>query len=98
MQDPPAPERRRDVVTRGATGTGASDLRTHVTEVDPAEDAAGLGPRRRRAGARLLEISGAATGVSPATWGPSMNGHGEAHYRCATARDGGDFQRGLSPR
>ena len=54
MQDPPAPERRRDVVTRGATGTGASDLRTHVTEVDPAEYVAGLEPRRRRDGARLL--------------------------------------------
>lgn len=98
MQDPPAPERRRDVVTRGATGTGASDLRTHVTEVDPAEYVAGLEPRRRRDGARLLEIFGTATGVSPAMWGPSMIGYGEVHYRYATGREGDTFQLGFSPR
>ncbi|ASK66359.1 hypothetical protein CFK39_11620 [Brachybacterium avium] len=98
MQDPPAPQARRAVITPGATGTGASDLKTHATTADPAEHVAGLEPRRRRDGEALLEIFGAATGASATMWGPSMIGYGEVHYRYATGREGDTFQLGFSPR
>ncbi|MDN6302090.1 MAG: DUF1801 domain-containing protein [Brachybacterium sp.] len=98
MQDPPASQTRRAVVTQGATGTGASDLKTHATTADPAEYVAGLEPRRRRDGRALLEIFGAATGASATMWGPSMIGYGEVHYRYATGREGDTFQLGFSPR
>ncbi|WP_394215075.1 DUF1801 domain-containing protein [Brachybacterium vulturis] len=98
MQDPPAPQTGRAVVTRGATGTGASDLKTHATTADPAEYVAGLEPRRRRVGEALLEIFGAATGARATMWGPSMIGYGEVHYRYASGREGDTFQLGFSPR
>lgn len=98
MQDPPAASTRRSVTTRGATGTGASDLKTHVTDVDPAAHVAGLGERRRRDGEVLLELFGAATGERPTMWGPSMIGYGAVHYRYASGREGDTFQIGFSPR
>lgn len=98
MQNPPAPQARRHEVTQGATGTGASDLKTHATSVAPAAYVAGLDPRRRDEGERLLEIFGAATGASATMWGPSMIGYGEVHYRYATGREGDTFQLGFSPR
>lgn len=98
MQDPPAAQTRRTEVTRGATGTGASDLRTHATDVDPAAYVAGLEPRRREDGGTLLEVFDAATGERPTMWGPSMIGYGEVHYRYASGREGDTFQLGFSPR
>lgn len=98
MQDPPAPQARRSEVTRGGTGTGASDLRTRATTVEPAAYVAGLEPRRRRDGERLLELFGAATGARATMWGPTMIGYGEVHYRYATGREGDTFQLGFSPR
>jgi len=98
LQDPPAPEVRRDVVTQGATGKNAKDIRTHATAVDPAEYVAGLEGRRRAEGAQLLEIYGSATEERAVMWGPSMIGYGEVHYRYATGREGDTFQLGFSPR
>lgn len=98
LQHPPAPEERADVVTQGATGTGAKDIVTHATEVDPAQYVAGLDARRSREGAELLEMFGAATGERATMWGPSMIGYGEVHYRYASGREGDTFQLGFSPR
>ena len=98
MLNPPAPEKREDRVTKGATGKVAKDIKTAATDVDPAEYVAGLDARRSREGARLLEIFGEATGERPTMWGPSMIGYGEVHYRYATGREGDTFQIGFSPR
>lgn len=98
LQDPPAPDQRRSVLTQGNTGTGAADLKTHATDVEPADYVAGLEDRRRRDGQRLLEIFGAATGAEATMWGPSMIGYGEVHYRYETGREGDTFQLGFSPR
>lgn len=98
LRNPPAPARRQDVVTRGATGKVAPDIVTHATEVDPAQYVAGLDARRSREGAVLLELFGAATGERATMWGPSMIGYGEVHYRYASGREGDTFQLGFSPR
>lgn len=98
FRNPPAPAQRQDVVTKGATGTGAADITTHATEVDPAQYVAGLDARRRREGAMLLEMFGEATGERATMWGPSMIGYGEVHYRYASGREGDTFQLGFSPR
>lgn len=98
MQDPPAARAGGHTVTAGATGTGASDLRTHPTAVSPAAYVAGLEGRRQEDGAVLLELFGAATGEDPVMWGPSMIGYGAVHYRYASGREGDTFQLGFSPR
>ena len=98
FRNPPAPETRRDVVTKGATGRTAKDIRTHATAVEPARYVEGLEGRRREEGARLLEIFERATGEGGRVWGPSMIGYGEVHYRYATGREGDTFQLGFSPR
>lgn len=98
MTNPPAPDRGRSTVTRGATGKSAKDIKTHTTSVDPADYVDGLEGRRREEGARLLELFGRATGEQATMWGPSMIGYGEVHYRYATGREGDTFQLGFSPR
>jgi hypothetical protein len=98
LRNPPPPEKRRDVVTKGATGKSSKDIKTHATAVDPADHIAGLDPRRSREGATLLEMFDAATGERATMWGPSMIGYGEVHYRYATGREGDTFQIGFSPR
>lgn len=98
LRNPPAPEQRQDVVSKGATGKTAPDIVTHATEVDPAQYVAGLDARRSREGAVLLELFGAATGEQATMWGPSMIGFGEVHYRYASGREGDTFQLGFSPR
>lgn len=98
FRNPPAPEQRQDVVTKGATGKVAPDIVTHATEVDPAQYVAGLDARRSREGAVLLEMFGESTGERAAMWGPSMIGYGEVHYRYASGREGDTFQLGFSPR
>ncbi|GAA4525269.1 DUF1801 domain-containing protein [Brachybacterium paraconglomeratum] len=95
---PPAPDHRQAVVTQGATGTGASDILTHATGIDPAQYIAGLDARRSREGAALLALFGDATGEPATMWGPSMIGYGEVHYRYASGREGDTFQLGFSPR
>ncbi|ATG55646.1 hypothetical protein CFK41_13340 [Brachybacterium ginsengisoli] len=98
FQDPPAAETRSAVVTRGATGRNAADLRTRSTGAAPEDHIASLGARRRREGAALLAMFGEATGAPATMWGPSMIGYGEVHYRYATGREGDTFQLGFSPR
>lgn len=98
LVDPPAPQARGTVLTKGATGTVAKDIVTHATQVDPAQYVAGLDARRSREGAQLLEMFDEATGQRATMWGPSMIGYGEVHYRYATGREGDTFQIGFSPR
>lgn len=98
LRNPPAARDHGAVLTRGATGTGAKDLRTHATDVDPARYVDGLAGRRRGEGAALLELFGEAAGERPVMWGPSMIGYGAVHYRYATGREGDTFQIGFSPR
>src|SRR5699024_7119502 len=73
-------------------------IRTHATEVDPADYVATLDARRRREGAALLEMFGAVTGEPATMWGPSMIGYGQVHYLYATGREGDTFQLGYRPR
>jgi hypothetical protein len=98
MRNPPAPEQRRGEVTAGHTGEFAKDIRTRATEVEPTDYVATLDERRRREGAALLEMFGAATGEPATMWGPSMIGYGQVHYRYASGREGDTFQLGFSPR
>lgn len=98
LRNPPAPEHRQAVVTQGATGTVASDIITHATQVDPTQYVAGLDARRSREGATLLALFDEATGARAIMWGPSMIGYGEVHYRYASGREGDTFQLGFSPR
>lgn len=98
FEDPPPAQAREAVVTRGATGTGAADLRTHATAVAPEDHLATLSARRRREGTALLEMFGTATGAPATMWGPSMIGYGEVHYRYATGREGDTFRLGFAPR
>ena len=98
LRNPPAAPAHGATVTKGATGTGAKDLRTHSTDVDPAQYVAGLEGRRAREGAALLELFGTATGAAATMWGPSMIGFGAVHYRYASGREGDTFQLGFSPR
>ena len=87
------------VVTAGHTGVNAADLKTHPTDVSPAEFVSGLSPQRRvDDGRALLELFGQITGQPAVMWGPSMIGYGQAHYRYATGREGDTFQLGFSPR
>ena len=98
LVDPPAPQTRGAVLTKGATGKVAGDIVTHATQVDPAQYVAGLDARRSREGAQLLEMFDEVTGERATMWGPSMIGYGEVHYRYATGREGDTFQIGFSPR
>lgn len=98
LEHPPAAQQGRDTATKGATGTGAKDIRTHATAVEPAQYVAGLEGRRQHEGAALLEMFAEATGAKATMWGPSMIGFGEVHYRYASGREGDTFQLGFSPR
>lgn len=99
MVDAPAPTDRAAVVTTGHTGTGAADLKTHPTVVDPVEFVRTLAwPRRVEQGQQLLELFNDVTQETPVMWGPTMIGYGQAHYRYATGREGDTFHLGFSPR
>lgn len=97
------PCRRRNqwgvTVTRGHTGRSAQDIKTYMTDVDPAQYIADLPWERRvRHGRQLLEVFSRATGSQPRMWGPSMIGYGQTHYESASARHGDWFLVGFSPR
>ena len=97
--DVPEPQPRDAVVTAGHTGEGAADLKTHPTDVSPAEFIDGLSPQRRvDDGRALLELFDRVTEQPAVMWGPSMIGYGEIHYRYATGREGDTFRVGFSPR
>lgn len=99
MSQSRTPSPHRVSVTRGHTGVGAKDLKTHVTEVTPEEYLATVTGRRHEEGLALLALFRAATGGAEAVmWGPSMIGFGEVHYRYASGREGDTFHVGFSPR
>ena len=98
LRNPPPPEERQSVLTRGATGKIAKDIVTHATAVDPVQHVAGLDSRRSREGAELLAMFDEITGERATMWGPSMIGYGQIHYRYASGREGDTFQLGFSPR
>lgn len=95
MLDPPAAPPAR---AAAAPARRRSDVKTHVTDVDPSAHIAGLSARRRRDGETLLELFGTATGEEPVMWGPSMIGYGQHHYRYDSGREGDTFRVGFSPR
>lgn len=85
--------------TPGHTGVNAPDIKTSITEVDPAEYVETLeSPRRVEHGRLLLDLFGRVTGEQPVMWGPTMIGYGQMHYRYATGREGDTFCVGFSPR
>lgn len=91
-------ETKGATITTGHTGKGASDIKTHITSVNPADYINGLDtPRRVEHGKQLLEIFSRITGAEPKMWGPSMIGYGEVHYVSHTGREGDWFQCGFSP-
>lgn len=76
----------------------AYEVKTHPTDVDPAEFCAQLPTaRRREEGARLLELFGEVTGEDAVMWGPTMIGYGEMEYR-GRVSEGTWFRLGFSPR
>jgi len=76
--DVPEPQPRDAVVTAGHTGEGAADLKTHPTDVSPAEFIDGLSPQRRvDDGRALLQLFARATEAPAVMWGSSMIGYGK---------------------
>lgn len=76
----------------------AYEVKTHPTDVDPAQYCAELPTaRRREEGARLLELFGEVTGESAVMWGPSVIGYGAMEYRRRVS-EGTWFRLGFSPR
>lgn len=91
-------ETKGATITAGHTGKSASDIKTHITSVDPVDYINGLDtPRRVEHGKQLLEMFNRITGAEPKMWGPSMIGYGEVHYVSHTGREGDWFQCGFSP-
>ncbi|MFC7457336.1 helix-hairpin-helix domain-containing protein [Brachybacterium sp. GCM10030267] len=109
MREPPTPQQRTATFTvtdagapaatggRRTTGTRASGS-TRPTDISPQQFLEGLGDRRRREGAELLELFTGVTGEQARMWGPSMIGFGQYHYVYATGREGDSFRVGFSPR
>ncbi|MBK0330147.1 DUF1801 domain-containing protein [Brachybacterium sp. MASK1Z-5] len=76
----------------------AHEVKTKPTQEDPVAYCAQLPtPRRREEGARLLDLFGEVTGVTPVMWGPSMIGYGEMEYHGRTSHATW-FRVGFSPR
>lgn len=90
-------ETKGATITPGHTGKVASDIKTHITSVDPVAYVDGLEGRRVAHGHQLLSIFGRVTGAEPKMWGPSMIGYGSVHYVSHTGREGDWFQCGFSP-
>ncbi len=90
---------RGAIIRPGHTGVTASDVKTHITAVDPVDFIDSLDtPRRVAHGHLLLELFSRVTSASPKMWGPTMIGYGEVHYTSHTGREGDWFQVGFSPR
>lgn len=76
-----------------------ADLKTKVTDVDPAEFLASVTPDNRRAeGFRLAEVFAETTGWSAKMWGPSIVGYGYYDYTYKSGRSGRWMATGFSPR
>lgn len=91
-------ETKGATITASHTGKVTSDIKTHITDVDPLNYIEALDtPRRVEHGKQLLEIFNRVTGAEPKMWGPSMIGYGETHYISHTGREGDWFQVGFSP-
>lgn len=77
----------------------ASDQKTHVTPVDPADFIAAVEPERRRDEARTLDaLFRKVTGEPPRMWGPTIIGYGEYRTTYASGRDVHSLRTGFSPR
>ena len=77
-EESPSSEDGSAVVTAGHTGEGAADLKTHPTDVSPAEFIDGLSPQRRvDDGRALLQLFARATEAPAVMWGSSMIGYGK---------------------
>jgi hypothetical protein len=90
---------RGATIQSGHTGVTASDVKTHLTDVDPVDFIESLDtPRRVAHGQLLLKLFNRVTGARPKMWGPTMIGYGDVHYTSHTGREGDWFQLGFSPR
>lgn len=77
----------------------ASDQKTHITPVDPADFIAAVEPERRRDEARTLDaLFRKVTGEPPRMWGPTIIGYGEYRTTYASGRDVHSLRTGFSPR
>lgn len=93
----PVEPRPAPVVTAGATGKQAADIKT-TPGGNGDEYVAGLDARRAGHAEILLGVFGRATGEEPVMWGPTMVGYGAVHYKYATGREGDTFRVGFSAR
>ena len=77
----------------------ASDQKTHITPVDPAQFIAAVEPERRREEARTLDaLFRKVTGAPPKMWGPTIIGYGEYTTTYASGREVHSLRTGFSPR
>lgn len=76
-----------------------AELKTQVTEVDPADFIDAVGHDGKREEGRVLDaIFRRVTGEQPKMWGPTIIGYGSYQYRYDSGH-GGTFSRvGFSPR
>ena len=73
--------------------------KTRITDQDPADFIAAVGPEKRRLdGEVLLRFFNEITGFPPRMWGPSIVGYGRYHYTYASGREGDFLATGFSPR
>lgn len=76
-----------------------AELKTHATDVDPADFIAAVEPPAKRADAEVLDaMFHRVTGQPPKMWGPSIVGYGSYHYRYASGHEGRACRMGFSPR
>lgn len=76
-----------------------AELKTQVTEVDPADFIAAVEHEGKSEEGRVLDtLFRRATGMEPKMWGPTIIGYGSYHYRYDSGHEGTFSRVGFSPR
>lgn len=76
-----------------------AELKTKVTEVDPADFIASVEHEGKREEGRVLDmLFRRITGEAPKMWGPTIIGYGSYHYRYNSGHEGKFIRVGFSPR
>lgn len=76
-----------------------AEVKTHATQVDPADFIAAVEPAAKRADAVVLDkLFRRVTGQQPKMWGPTIIGYGSYHYRYDSGHEGRAARVGFSPR
>ena len=76
-----------------------AEVKTQITDVDPANFLATVEPEKKRDEARELDaLFRRVTGEKPKMWGPSIIGYGDYRTTYASGRDVHWLRTGFSPR